>query len=78
MVDSAVMPRYSFTLEDGAFVAPEDATEELPDDQAAMHHAELVAKDLSRTTTSGDHWRVVARDETGKELGSIPVIFDRR
>jgi len=71
------MPRYSFTLEDGAPVAPEDATEELPDNEAAMHHAKLIAKDLVRTTTSGGHWRG-ARDEAGKEIDSVPVIADRR
>ena len=72
------MTRYSFTLEDGAYVAPEDATEEFASKRAAIDHAKLVAKDLAQSHAAENKLLVVVRDEAGKEVGSIPVIFDLR
>jgi len=72
------MPRYSFTLEDGVPVAPEDATEDLADNQAAMDHAKLIAKDLARSSVALDHLRVVVRNEAGDEIGDVPLQFDPR
>jgi hypothetical protein len=72
------MPSYSFTLEDGVPVAPEDATEDFADNQTAMDHAKLVAKDLARSNAAENHLRVVARNDAGDKIGSVPVVADRQ
>ena len=48
------------------------------DTHTAIDHAKLVAKDLARSHAAEDKLRVVVRDEAGKKVGSIPVIFDLR
>ena len=66
------MPRYSFTLENGCRIAPKDATEILADNRAAMDHGSLVAKDLARSLSAKNNFRVVVRNEAGDEtLGSF-------
>jgi hypothetical protein len=72
------MPRYFFTLEDGKRTADPDATEDLADNQAAMGHAELIAKDLERSKAALDKLRVVVRNEAGDEIGDVPVRADLR
>jgi len=41
------MPRYSYSLEDGTRLTHPEATEDFPDDKAAMDHARKVARDFS-------------------------------
>jgi hypothetical protein len=72
------MPRYSFTLEERVPVAPEDATEDFDNNQAAMDHANLIAKDLARSKAARNHLRVVVRNEAGKEIGDVPLQVDLR
>ena len=72
------MPRYTFTLEDGAIIADPEATEDLADNHAAMESAKLIAKDLARNNPAHDHHRVVVRDEAGNEIGNVPLLIDRR
>jgi hypothetical protein len=43
------MPRDSFSLSDGIPAADSDATGDFADNQAAMSHAKLIAKDSTRT-----------------------------
>ena len=78
MVDNPVMPRYSFTLENGACVADAEATEDLADDHAALESATLVAKDLARSTAARNHYRVVVRNEAGDEIGNVHLVADLR
>ena len=67
------MPRYSFTLENGVRITPEDATEDCASKQAALDHAKLVAKDLATSIPARNHMCVVVRDESGNKIGSIPL-----
>jgi hypothetical protein len=78
MGDAPAMPRYSFTLEDGVPVAPEDATEDFANNQAARGHARQVAKDLARSIAARDRLRVVVRTEAGVQIGEIAVLPERR
>jgi len=72
------MPRYSFTLEDGETIAPEDATENFANNQAAMDHARFVAKDLARSTAAQDHLRVVVRNAAGVQIGDVAVLPEHK
>ena len=72
------MPRYSFTLEERVPIAPEDATEDFANNQAAMDHAKLIARDLARSTAARNLLRVVVRNEAGKEIGDVPLQMDLR
>jgi hypothetical protein len=78
IADTTPMPRYSFTLEDCVPIAPEDVTEDFANNQAAMDHANLIAKDLARSKAARDHLRVVVRNEAGKEIGDVPLQVDLR
>ena len=79
MGDDAVMPHYSYSLENGTRVAdPQDATEDFADNRAAMDHAKLIAKDLARSKAALDHFRVVVRNEVGDEIGDVPLQVDLR
>jgi len=78
MVDNPVMPRYSFTLENGACVADAEATEDLADDHAALESAKLVAKDLARSKAAQNNLRIVIRNEAGHEIGAVPLRADLR
>ena len=72
------MPRYSFTLEDGVPIAPEDVTEDFANNRAAMDHANLIAKDLARSKAAQNHLRVVVRNQAGEEIGDVPLQVDLR
>ena len=72
------MPRYTFTLEDGAIIGDPEATEDLADNHVAMESAKLIAKDFARNNPTWDHHRVVVRDEAGNEIGNVPLLIDRR
>jgi hypothetical protein len=79
MGDNASMPRYSYSLENGIRVAdPQDATEDIADNRAAMDHAKLIARDLARSTAARNHLRVVVRNEAGDEIGDVPLQVDLR
>jgi hypothetical protein len=77
MIDAPAMPRYSFTLGDGAPVADSDATADFASNKAATDHAGLVAKDLARSI-SARNLCVVARDESGNKIVSVPVAADQK
>ena len=72
------MPRYTFTLEDGAIIADPEATEDLADNHAAMESAKLIAKDLALNNPARNHHRVVVRNEAGDEIGDVPLQVDLR
>jgi hypothetical protein len=76
--DNAAMPRYSFTLEDRVRVADPNATENLADNQAAMDLAKQIAKDFARSLAAQRGFRIVVRDDAGKQVGNVPVLADRR
>ena len=79
MRDDASMPRYSYSLENGIRVAdPQDATEDIADNRAAMDHAKLVAKDLARSKAAQNNLRIVIRNEAGHEIGAVPLRADLR
>ncbi|MEA2981053.1 MAG: hypothetical protein QOF09_2876 [Alphaproteobacteria bacterium] len=67
------MPRYYFSLENGVRVADPDATEDFADNQGAVDHARLIAKDLARSLAARRNLRVVVRNETGDEIGDVPL-----
>ena len=77
MLDNPAMPRYSFTLGDGAPVADSDATADLADNQAAIDHAELIAKDLARSEAAQDDLRIVIRNQAGDKIGEVPLVANR-
>jgi hypothetical protein len=78
MGDNPAMPRYSFSLSDAIPAADSDATEDLTNNQAAMDHANLIAKDLARSKAARNHLRVVVRNEAGKEIGDVLLQVDLR
>ena len=71
--DNTAMPRYSFSLGYGARIPDSDATEDLPDNHAAMESAKLIAKDLAQSKAAQDRLNVVVRDEADKEVGAVPI-----
>jgi len=68
------MPRYSYSLEDGTRVTHPEATEDFPDDKAAMDHAWKVARDFSGSLSAMGRSSVVVRNETDEEVGSVPLV----
>jgi len=74
VADGAIMPRYSFTLEDGFPLSAPDATEDFVGDDAAMDHARKVARDFDHSTTAQGKSGVVVRDATGREVGRAPLL----
>ena len=72
------MPLYSYSLEDGARIADLEAREEFADNQAAIAHAKLIAKDFARSKAAQNDLRVVVRNEAGDEIGEMPLQFDLR
>ena len=49
-----------------------------PDNQAAMDHASLIAKDLARSLAARRNLRVVVRNKAGDEVGEVPLRADLR
>jgi hypothetical protein len=70
----AVMPTYFFHLEGDRLVVGQ-TEEELPDDDAARHEAELVSRDLARNRANGRVWHVVVTNESGDKIAAIPTIL---
>ena len=70
------MPHYSFSLSDSIPAADTDATGDFADDQAAMDHAKLIAKDLARSLAARRNLRVVVKNEAGDEVGDVPLQAD--
>ena len=71
------MPRYTFTLEKSDRVADAEATEDLPDETAAMESARLIAHDFAISKAAEANLRVVVLDEAGDEVGSVPIMGKR-
>jgi len=61
-------------------LAQEDAVgvKDFDNNQAAMDHANLIAKDLARSKAARNHLRVVVRNEAGKEIGDVLLQVDLR
>ena len=78
MVDNVAMPHYSFSAEDGTRITASGATEDLADDQAAIEHAKLIARDLGFSLMAANKLCIVVRDEAGNEIGAIPLLANRR
>ena len=70
------MPRYSFSLSDGIPAADSDAAGDFADNQAAMGHAKLIAKDLTRSLAAQRGLRVVIRNEAGDQIGDVPLVTE--
>jgi uncharacterized Zn ribbon protein len=68
------MPRYSFSIEDGAAVAHPDATEDLANNEAAIERAREIARDFNGSTIAIGRSRVVVRDKAGTEIGDVPLL----
>lgn len=78
MDNSATMPHYFYSLENGIRATDPGATEDFADNRAAMDHAKLIAKDLARSKSTRDHLPVVVRNEAGDEIGDVPLQPDLR
>jgi hypothetical protein len=72
------MRHYSFSLTGGIPAADTDATGDFADNQAAMDHASLIAKDLARSLAARRNLRVVVRNKAGDEVGEVPLRADLR
>ena len=76
--EATAMPRYSFSLSDDIPASDTDAIGDFADNQAAMEHAKMIAKDLARSLAARRILRVVVRNEAGDEIGEVPLRADLR
>jgi hypothetical protein len=72
------MPHYTFSLSNGVPAADTDAVGDFADNQAAMEHAKLIAKDLARSLAARNNLRVVVSNEASDEIGDVPLRADLR
>jgi hypothetical protein len=70
------MPLYLFTVENGEPISGE--AEELPDDQTARLEAELIARDLYKNQPVPTGLRVIATNEAGERIATIPLPWKRK
>ena len=64
---------YFFHIENGHRISGE-VGEEFPDDRAALQEAEVIADDLSKNQISPNRLKVIVTDDTGKQVGEVPLI----
>jgi hypothetical protein len=68
------MPLYAFSLHNGHRLNEQEATELLPDDEAAREEALQIIHDLKKSNVSGwKGWRVEVR-EGDRQVWQIPFI----
>jgi hypothetical protein len=68
------MPLYAFSIRGGHRLDIEEASELLPDDEAAREEAQQIIRDLKKGTVSGwKGWRVEVTDGD-RQVWQIPFI----
>jgi hypothetical protein len=65
--------KYFFHLEDGTCIR-DPTGEEFPDEAAALLEAAKIAHELSKAPVHANEWRVVVKNETGRHVGSVPLV----
>jgi hypothetical protein len=72
----AAMPLYHFAVHNGHLLDDPEATESLPDDEAAHEHALQVIRDLKRNNeTAWKAWTIVVTDGD-RLVRQIPFVGD--
>jgi hypothetical protein len=67
--------KYFFHLELEDVTCIWDPTgEEFLDDAAALLEAATIAHELSKAPVHANEWRVVVKNETGRHVGSAPLV----